>query len=560
MVNNRKGVALLYVLMALVFVGAVGLLVLNMANKEKTDSGLRASSEAARSMATAGLTYATNYFSDPATDKSELIGLLNDWFKNKSDKKKWLAGGENSFTSQNENDGIRFRVEIVNMDFSQIGNNELNNPITVMFKSESIDASGSRAENFGTYDVFGFELEKQITTVVVPDAAFFSESGGHFFYAPITVNGYAYFKNGINEFFGNSIFNGIFRLDGGSSPMGITGATFNGPAFFSSGRVGKNGLASGTNVFNRGFGSFANIEYEWENVQFEVRNGNDAYIYGDFRNRGAYANAGIRFIGDNTGGTKGILYRPTVAASAGKLYDPANIHASGTANAPLRTERENLTPAQVMARLGIPDIPPCKPIINIPADWLNAPLITGAQTGAQLNNLTPNGPNGWIIRRTNGSNFATGGTGFTGKMVLIVEGTFHEGDNFFEVANTGNVFVYVRGNNILSMNTTNFRGMIYTSSNSTPWALNLRGANNLHLRGGVYSTGTGATRLLAGNRVEITYDKIPLEQMVKELVVGGQRVITMPDGCGGGEEEEGEAKLKRKNGVQVTTIMRGRGY
>jgi len=235
MLKNKKGVALVYVLMALVFVGAVGMLVLNMANKEKTDSGLRVSTEVARYSATAGLTFAASWFTNPA-NAAAALGVLNQWraVPVPEDRREWIVGTANTFE---EVDGMRFRVRIVNMDFSNLRNvsgqgatvPRDNSFINIMFESESIDQSGSRARNLGTYRLFGYELA-QIQPPFEWNALYLGRNMDEI-NVQLTVNGATFIQGGGLIHRNNHIFNGEFRRRGRNN-ITIRGARFRGPAYF----------------------------------------------------------------------------------------------------------------------------------------------------------------------------------------------------------------------------------------------------------------------------------------------------------------------------------------
>ncbi|MCL1948078.1 MAG: hypothetical protein FWF51_13150, partial [Chitinivibrionia bacterium] len=260
-----KGVSMLYVLMALVCVGAMGSLVLSMAKKEKADSSLRYSSELARYGATGGLVLAVN---EPLKTQ-KFVDLIEKWYKiyngkltipnsekEQWEKEKYLDLGvidkiEPSGTSgyyQDQN-GNKLRARVVNVDFSGLRQDPP--VINMMVECESIDRSGSRAKNVAFYKVHGWteEVEENF-----PKSALYMGGGMDEINLPLVVTGVdnkttgdTFFKgsgmiNSQENEFGNSALSpngGEFRLRDTittgtqSTNVGVLkGSKFYGPAYF----------------------------------------------------------------------------------------------------------------------------------------------------------------------------------------------------------------------------------------------------------------------------------------------------------------------------------------
>jgi len=576
MVNNRKGVALLYVLIALVFVGAVGLLVLNMANKEKTDSGLRASSEAARSMATAGLTYATNYFSDPATDKSELIGLLNDWFKNKSDKKKWLAGGENSFSSQTENDGIRFRVEIVNMDFSRF--NEIGNPIDVMFRSEAIDKSGSRSENSGFYTITGFEPSEII--IKTPEINALDMRGGlNEINTKLIVNGDTYFEDASSAWggalnFSGHEFNGQFRrmARANNAEFRLRDATFRGPAYFGSLpgiappslNFGGGGIAT---RFQGGLGSETAMVVATTGMIIERGN---VYFNNNVSGDGSINTWRFNDAGSILQGRKGRSYGSCALTPTTRcLISPSSPQTPVTPN----LEDEMNIPALL-------NLKPTPPPLSLnwsalpPAFQLNQSNVTGTTLNDIYNSHktgTKHMLNGWVVAEMTGpeSPISTTPGTFDGKMILILNrptsGSFGFSfqSRFPEVSENGRIVIIVKNGTSVSRigNSGTIRGIVINEGNGELLlGAPTTGTNRaMTIDGAVHSMGPGALRLEGGDggTVTINFDNRPT--LVSNILNELKDFIVASESSGGAGGDM-EVSVKRKAGVPVSTTMRGRAY
>ena len=320
--KNNKGASLMYVLITLVFVGAIAMLVLNSSRKETIDSSLRASTEMARFAATSGLNMATTRLADPARD-AEISTKLQAWFTAwqsgatiaENAPERWIVGsaaGANQFVTDPANPGMRFRVQIVNADFSDIRNDTRitrrvtddgntfrfpdatgvardltiaeramvrgtapnrylqvahpeNSKITLSLKSESIDRSGSRATNLGFYTVLGFERPEIAPALNIPTHAFFLGGGNMWIHCPVTINGRTYIGNrgntgtalfltGATGATIRSHFNGEFRMyqSDGVEASNLANATFTGPAYFEGGNLWF--VDNSEIIFQQGFG------------------------------------------------------------------------------------------------------------------------------------------------------------------------------------------------------------------------------------------------------------------------------------------------------------------
>jgi hypothetical protein len=273
LLKNNKGVALVYVLMALVCVGAVASLVLHMAKKESTDSSLRVSSEVSRFAATAGLTYGANFFTDPKNDtrSGELLKIWYDNYKKGSgdlskiqEKDLWIVGSPTSYSDPAETDGMKFRVKIVNMDFSKVQpvtkdgelvNDPEKSPIKVLLQSESIDKSGSKASSLGSYEIFGYENNEINSNL--PESALYMGSGADEIDVKVEVNGGTFMKGSGFIAHSGHIFNGEFkRIGTNNSFLNMNPSTFMGPAYFGAtpGFSAPVLFAAGPSTFKKGIG------------------------------------------------------------------------------------------------------------------------------------------------------------------------------------------------------------------------------------------------------------------------------------------------------------------
>jgi hypothetical protein len=313
-INNDKGASLVYVLIALVFVGAIAMLVLNSARKETIDSSLRASSEMARFAATSGLTLASTFLANPeATIPAQGITsfqlLRNLYLRSEGlnaerqplpadesrlplEAQRWILGNANEFFT--DDNGFRFRVRVMNIDFSRVisiteeipesgtppirqfrNNRNLGDSyITVQLQSEAIDASGSRARNIGIFQIFGYE--NQIDVDALLTHALHLGDGNIILRCPITINGPA-FIGGIGSavpainFSTNvghrSHFNGELILRQRDIHTSIIRNTdFGGAAFFNGGGIDIRGATTENNFFG-GMGGTSIFTIETGNVR-----------------------------------------------------------------------------------------------------------------------------------------------------------------------------------------------------------------------------------------------------------------------------------------------------
>jgi len=568
--KKQKGVALGYVLMALVCVGAISMLVLNMAKKETVDNSLRSSSETARFTATAGLTYATNYFTNPA-NKDDVLDLLQGWYEKHNDPsasepRKWIAGNANSYLEDND---MKFRVKIVGVDFSGVqavtdpdgkfktGKSADDSKIVVLFESESKDKSGSRAINFGSYTLLGFETNAK--DGAYPTHAFYLGRGDMWIHCPVTINGDTYVgkKNSIpgttaikhNQSSSTpdgatSYYNGEFRLYQ-SSPadtVELADEVFNGPAYFESGTVLFSFYNTYNSQFNQGFGGSAIFHTQGGNAS--VKTGYPAIFSNDAQFKTTSS------------------YKLNFAANCSLIYVPSSNFAAGfySGTTPGIRTPSNISNVNVLNKLGMdPQEPPAciidlKEITDNEAQYIYD-FTTASVTGATLNNWY-NNPSmrggkqlykNWMVLRTTKQQtdtFVGMGAGFTGKAIIIYRGSGGTGNyqtgTLPQVDDNGMILFYipeqdaVNGSFTFSQVQGKFRGLFYNASPNSRVSISVIGTNsgwgtvgNWTVKGGFYNAGkikgtanNSLIQLGAGGagRVTITYDPEVMDAL-KELGV-----------------------------------------
>ncbi|MCL2844050.1 MAG: hypothetical protein FWE23_01155 [Chitinivibrionia bacterium] len=358
--KNNKGASLVYVLITLVFVGAIAMLVLDSARKETIDSSLRASSEMARFAATSGLTYAATLLANPVAQipeqaiNSQLF--ITNWFnrdRNQPDptltteQQRWIVGSPTTFFT--DDNGFRFRVRVMNIDFSRVisiteeipesgtppirqfrNNRNLGDSyITVQLQSEAIDASGSRARNIGIFQIFGYE--NQIDVDALLTHALHLNGGNIWIHCPVDITGPTFvgartavpsmdgnneiIRNGpainfMNTIVARSFFRGelIVLQNEFANAILLGNAEFRGPAYFEGGDVDFRNAPS---EFHRGFGGSAMFQSVAANAVImngtAPNNRNLVVLSGGFTGRlqdwpppPTVIGNGLRFLGVNT--------------------------------------------------------------------------------------------------------------------------------------------------------------------------------------------------------------------------------------------------------------------
>ena len=577
--GNQSGVALLYVLIALVFVGAIGSLTLNMANKEKADSGLRASSEISRFAATAGLTYATSFFTTDASNtlrRDRVDTLLAHWYANRDNTnaitQRWITGEETGtgagitrFTNNsflNTSEGMRFRVEIANMDFSRFN---LDSTINVKFRSESLDNSGGRANNFGFYTIRGFE---PVAGEAEPGeiSALDMRGGLNEINTRLTVNGDTYFEDASTEWggsinFSGHVFDGQFvrRAAVSNATFRLRDATFSGPTYFAA----LPGITPPTINFGGG------------GIRTVVRGGFGSESIVDIGASGITVENGDVFLNDNAIRDGGTWVFNDVNSV---FYQRAEKTVAGSSKI-----RTNLPATPIPTLLNLRPTPPALTI-----NWNVLPETRKVQatndatriTGPRLEGTT-NMFRGWhVVELTSSTTTPFNGGVFTGNTILILNtGTNLQGSSLFPESDPNSrLVVIVRSGTSASRfgNNGTIRGLIINegSGELLPSPIHNSGSH-LTINGAVHSgartcQNADCTNLLPipaepgrlrleggdGTSVTINFDPVLVRGILQEL--RGFINVGMPDP---NAQDPADAGIRRRtDGTPVTTVMHGRGF
>ena len=590
MFGSKKGVSLLYVLMALVCVGAMGSLVLSMAKKEAGDSSLRTSSELARFSATAGLTYAASYFINPvnSTNVKNILEHWDSWSETDKNSNRWIVRGEGGKEFK-EIDDMKFRVKIVNIDASGLKQvtaiEEADKSFfVVMLESESIDKSGSRAKNRGFYKITGFQ--KTGTSSKTPTHALYLGGGNMWIWCPIEVHGGPTYvgnrnsdKNAAKAIKHNSssttdnksIYDKEFILVQGKDDYEVELANeeFRGPAYFEGGKVIFSYInqTRDDNVFYSHFGG--NALFTATDANATVKNNSNPQYNSPSKNivmlSGGFSSA------FNSSGGYGLKFDNSINNDNSQfVYVSNDYFENNTQNIKFYTGSpyipsplpNSMTPDYIAKTLGITNRNPPAHKIELNDDIKGKKLIHnnmmayGSVTENFLtekwndhtNNYTDDKGREWLVLEENGPHpYKSDGSFFGKRAIIIHKSTSLSFDgSFLNVSNNGNILFYVdkdvsvSGTGLAANQITGtFRGMFYNASSNA--AINLSPAGNgWTVNGAFYNApqtpgatsnsviqfGTGAN-----SKLTVNYDEAALQEFVDLGVVvptegGGDPIIT----------------------------------
>ena len=601
--GNQKGVALLYVLIALVFVGSIGTLVLALAHKEKGAGSLYASSEAARYSATAGLTYANNFFTetDDTEHRKRVDELLTRWYLNRNNtsiiKERWITGrGSGSGIAKyiddsfyDAQDGMRFRAHIVNMDFSRF-NPDGDSSIRVMFRSESIDNSGSRASNYGFYTITGFEpiiQEGEPAEINALHLGTINEVN-----TILTVNGSTYFQDAASGTSPSGVlnqsghqFNGQFvRMapNNDATSFNIGGVTFGGKTYFgvmpgvtTPPQINDNG---GAVVFKQGFGSESPIKVP--NNGATVESGNVYLNNKMIVNGGDGSSGAINFSGTahNLYGSKLRKNGTTIDYSTNEHWQAVACAQTPAVRCVIRGAGTNVTsPALTETAMDIPAMMKIntKPTV-LTINWNYSEFVKAgthkvSQTGITGEVLSgfgdkniytaTNGTKWRVVEINNGSKFA-GGT-FTGNTILILNTTYSgngldDGKNWdfpTSAADSRLVIISKDGNRVNGLTTEpggTIRGLVISENKGR-----FRTSGNVTFEGALHLTGDAEFRIEGGaaTTTTINENRPLINGILKEL-----KGFINASGTPNPDDIAITGIRRRTDGSPVTTTMNGRGY
>ncbi|MGM0462006.1 MAG: hypothetical protein ACQEQ4_06250 [Fibrobacterota bacterium] len=531
---NKNGMSLAYTVVGIALLGIVSVMLLNITHSQQMSDIHHANSVSARSAVHSGFTQALKFFeTEDSTSQENVLSLLQTWIDSSSisdipETRQWLVGDGDTYEQIDDNTQFRVRMRAFDAD---------NKTITLF--SEGIGRGGARASAMGVYRLDGLDIETE--TGVIATNALYLGSGADEVNAELIVNGDVFMRETGTFYVGGHTFNGNFRrnAEGGSGELYLKNTTFNGPAYFRGAEVLFEG---GRSFFNNGFGGDA---------EFAVSGSNGPYV----DEPGAYFNSSFKFVGGTWNGDMrfynnaelmGVTPEDNYSTGGGANTGLDKLYSAGTSDGfkPSNDPGQLVTgPLDVISLLDIPENDPplleadleevrkhpyiitYEPGSTLPGIGENSNL-----TGADLTNLYNNNADKyfkdeWIIvnlRLGNGARpFESGGDGFRGKMILLVEDDDLEiNNNLFESSLSSNTFIYVGGKRqIDGMGGADlFRGFVFNNSthsgsNNNSSVIMRTEGGPMEIRGSVYCVNVGRYRMEGNHPFTISYDAAVLEEL-----------------------------------------------
>jgi hypothetical protein len=457
---------------------------------------------------------------------------------------------------------MRFRVKIVNINFDvssltdgtnwKPGMNVQDSKITVLFESEAIDKSGSRARNYGCYTLLGFEDKEKISEL--PVSTLYMGSGVDEIDVVLDVHGGTFMKGGGDINHSGHTFRGEFKRLGANGELILRGAAFQGPAYFgvlpgvSSSSIL---IESNPSTFKKGLGLSSESSIITSGSMCPIIDNCGAFLNGNAVTAGGVQGNWL-FQGPNSKiiGVTGKNYgNGTGIPGIEWLY---KLSGTPPAIAPVISgEMELFTLLEIFEsdppaiKINMEKIKPYIKIFNS-SNKINGKIY--GVTGDDLNELYNEYPGEllegkWMVIKaySDGTLFSSTGSGFKERMILIIDEKTNGNiaSQFYRSAETGISLIIVENGapdiGQLGHNTL-IRGLI---ANLGSKKLNITSSgSNMTISGGVFSVGTGAVRMEGGpyNKITIKYDEPALREMVNDSLISN---------VGGGGESTGEYFLSR---------------
>jgi len=155
------------------------------------------------------------------------------------------------------------------------------------------------------------------------------------------------------------------------------------------------------------------------------------------------------------------------------------------------------------------------------------------------------------------SYFATGGSGFTGRLVILVEDVdLAVNTSFYESSSSGVTFLYLGSNKQITQlgGCSLFRGFIYNNSSKSgsgsESSFIVSADPPMKIQGSVYCTNTGTYRMEGGGPLTIEWDPTVISEM-SDLGV----FVDLS-----GNTDAGESELKVKEGKTIEASFLSRTF
>ena len=464
-----------------------------------------------------------------------------------------------------------------------------------MFRSESIDQSGSRADNIGFYTIRGFE-PFGVTPPGEMTQALYLNDGSLIINCALTIDGHTFIGgNGIgvanrtivhNQQTGvatddqNSYYDGQFILNqnAGASAFLANERFRKGAAYFQGGTVNfsqylQHGHSSTDNIFARGFGG--------SNVTFNHTSSPATMSAGTVANNATTNNKNLAIFADDVvyvpwhqdhrnwklmfGANCSLVYRPSSNFSTSPLFYGGN---------PARDiSRDGIDREDVLEALGINWPASCNVVLSddilsyrqILTSHTTAGSVSGAVLQGMFTNVNIPKYKGWLVVQTaHDAQFTGGGGDFNGRAIVIQRhpGNAITAGSMPSVGPQGLIVWYVPpndhpilGHTVAEINNGhcigNFRGLIFNAARNTRLIF-AAGNQGWNINGSLYSIGNRIELGSAGMNGRIT---INFNQDIIDTI----KVLDIIE-CTDDEAPPADLNLRRIAGTVPTVTMRGRGY
>lgn len=470
MFNNNKGMALLYVIAALLIVTFIGTALIRIGHFDRIASTDYGAISTASITAKSSMQAAVAKFQKQSQNS---VDFLNDYLKDST--KVWFLGDENNrvqLKGQQE-----YTVKLTGFDTANF---------FVQLEGIGYGNSNSKKKVIGIYQLQGIGWANTTNPNPKPVSALYLGNGAGEINAPIYIHGNTYIDNPQATFCDgshNSHFDGEVKTAPGNTELTVRGAVFHGPAYFNC-PVLHNSLRP---IFMNGVG------YEKDVIILGV---NDPEIQG----KGMWING--NYTTENTGRIQmnnfpiwGWDDKTHIAQAGGPitLMGIANNEHSSS-------DLLNDSIQGIVDSLGISAEPPPEFVINLDEARTYAIPVTSIANlpnGSDFNNKYYSMSSGQLLggeflvvegRGTNWWAAQRGGT-FTGKLIWIME---NEDDfridlsGMFETSLDAVVFLYLNNTRINNFRNVNrFNGFIYIENCSNTDEHLFSGLTS-HIYGGVH--------------------------------------------------------------------------
>lgn len=489
--DNNCGATLIYIMAAFLITSFIGVTMIKQSHHELTSSFDYSSMSTASIAAKSGLLATEKFLIE---DENSTIIILNGYIK--SPGKKWLLGDSSNLITIDRQ--LKFSSELLSFSYNTANNSEFYATI----KSNGFGQDKSKKSIISTIKLsgLGWFKDSSLNTGEIPLNALHLGGGADELNRALNVHGDTYLYGGgwCYDPLGNTCeFNGIFRTGPSSSTFVLKKSTFYDVAYFE----GPLTIGDNNPIFKKAIGFEKKVNLGYGHT-FTVDTG------------GVFMNGGMK--DQNCNSLKNNLKnKGPVRGRVGKIYGDYSSTGLNEIFKNYTSSSLETSKMSIADTLGLEAVQKVKlnlsqirqKAIDI---YLNSGgLLPSNATGADMNLLYDDYFNNypdqlynseWLVLKYNGANgnpFSTGGVGFHGKVIWLVEGASMEcNSHFYEHDTTSGIsFIYVApGKRIYRIGGCKFfQGFIYTDTDMQCVFAALEGSS---FHGGIYcADGKGPFRI-----------------------------------------------------------------